>query len=703
MERLEEKKDTKDLDSRIEEAMKKIIHDTIGDTEPEPEKPKAEEPKVEKEKPEKPKEEEPKSEKPKVEEEKPEVVSPKEPSVKKAESKQAEPKQVESQHIKPKQVESQQISKEPELVAVEEKVGKLAAFSAARKSAKAKRAEKREAIKIAAQTSVEPNPDREVIEFQGVKQSMSEAEKSKLKKRIAYAALGIVAAIGIGFYGYYTYYYSDKFFPNTSINGIQCAGMTAEETEALIRERVEDYSITLTFRGGETSVLDGNDFDYSYVSDGQAEKIQDSQISLLWFTGYLKKRNFKVGENITYDKKALKEELLSVPCMKKKNMQDPVNAYYTFTDGKFTIVAEDEGTKIDRKALFADIKEAVSESRTEFDVEEAGVYAEPEIRSTNATLKSEVDELNGIMTASITYQLPTGPEVLDGNTLVSWLAKDEAGHYVKDETTIRNYATAYIDDMKARVDTVGAERPFTTASGVETTVSGGDYGWEIDRSSEIETLIQNVLNNDQIEREPIYTSREFTTENNGFGNTYIEVNLSEQHLYYFKDGEIIIDTPFVSGKMTESRYTPAGIYTLTYKETDRLLRGTPLGDGSYSYTSHVNFWMPFNGGVGLHDASWRDEFGGTIYRYSGSHGCINLPYSAASQIYSEIDKQTPIICLYYPGDFSLITDYSYDDDDDDDGEESSSDDYDEDSYDDDDYDDDDYDDSYDDNDYDDED
>ena len=128
--------------------------------------------------------------------------------------------------------------------------------------------------------------------------------------------------------------------------------------------------------------------------------------------------------------------------------------------------------------------------------------------------------------------------------------------------------------------------------------------------------------------------------------------------------------------MTSDRYTPAGVYTLTYKETDRTLKGTPLGDGTYSYQSHVNFWMPFNGGIGFHDASWRDEFGGSIYYYSGSHGCINLSYSSAQTLYGMIDSQVPIICVY-PDGFSLISDDSDSDSDDssyDDSDDSSNDD-----------------------------
>ena len=74
-----------------------------------------------------------------------------------------------------------------------------------------------------------------------------------------------------------------------------------------------------------------------------------------------------------------------------------------------------------------------------------------------------------------------------------------------------------------------------------------------------------------------------------------------------------------------------------------ILRGDKLPNGRYSYQSHVDYWMPFNGGIGPHDASWRDTFGGDIYINSGSHGCINLPLEAAEKIYGIINNEMPII------------------------------------------------------------
>ena len=107
--------------------------------------------------------------------------------------------------------------------------------------------------------------------------------------------------------------------------------------------------------------------------------------------------------------------------------------------------------------------------------------------------------------------------------------------------------------------------------------------------------------------------------------------------------------PIVTGKPSRGDATPQGVYILKYKEKNTTLRGPKKEDRSYEWESPVTYWMPFNGGIGLHDASWRSSFGGTIYIYSGSHGCINLPGKKAAKIYEMIDKETPIVCVYNDG------------------------------------------------------
>ena len=111
-----------------------------------------------------------------------------------------------------------------------------------------------------------------------------------------------------------------------------------------------------------------------------------------------------------------------------------------------------------------------------------------------------------------------------------------------------------------------------------------------------------------------------------------------------REGNLVWESPCVTGNVSKNYTTPPGIFPLTYKERDRILRGAKKADGTYEYESHVDYWMPFNGGIGLHDANWRGSFGGSIYQKAGSHGCINLPPDKAKVLYDLVEKGMPVIC-----------------------------------------------------------
>lgn len=474
-------------------------------------------------------------------------------------------------------------------------------------------------------------------------------EKHSIAKKATLIVLAVVVLACLGTYGGFAYYYHDKFMPGTQINQIDCKEMSAEEAEEQIRKKVEDYAINIQFREDKSQKLTGTDIEYAYVSDGSIAKMLKKQNSLKWIAGYFIKFEYEVPESITFNKDKLQDQFAGLESLQADRQAPPVNAFVNYQNGQFEIVPEVEGTTVDRDILYAALEEVILKSDKEINAEQVGAYKQPQVRQDSEVLAAEQGELNALVNASVTYKLPKGDEVLDGNTLRTWLLVDEQGHFGKDDTVFEERLIEYVAALSERTDTIGTERPFTTTGGREIMVGGGVYGWKVNQNEEIATLRQNLANNEQLEREPIYSSREVTTENNGFGNTYIELDLGEQNLYFYQDGQLVMESEFVSGRMTRARYTPPGIFNLYYKTRDRVLRGSVQPDGTYEYESPVSFWMPFNGGIGFHDASWRWSFGGTIYKYKGSHGCINMPYEKARVMYDLITKDIPIIAFYADG------------------------------------------------------
>ena len=115
--------------------------------------------------------------------------------------------------------------------------------------------------------------------------------------------------------------------------------------------------------------------------------------------------------------------------------------------------------------------------------------------------------------------------------------------------------------------------------------------------------------------------------------------MGEQKMYYYVDDVLKIDTPIVTGNTSRRMGTPSGVNYVYAKQKNRVLRGA-------NYASHVDFWMPVKGNIGIHDAAWRGKFGGTIYQTNGSHGCINTPRPAMEQLYDMAEIGTPVVMFY---------------------------------------------------------
>ena len=449
-------------------------------------------------------------------------------------------------------------------------------------------------------------------------------KKHKGLKITGIAVAMVIVSTGAA-YACMSYYYSDKFFEGTSINGIDCSGKTAYEAEQKIAKTVENYSIEVDSRNLDPQTISGDQIGYSYVSDGSVLKLLKDQKPYEWIRGFFEKKSYTAAENTTYE-----------------------NAYVAYGDSQFEIVPETEGSKLDLKNAYNVLSEAVSGNKTSVDFDsEPDVYVKADITSDNPDLQASLNACNNFTKASITYTFGDETETLDGNTIKDWLNFDEKGQLIMDDTSFRQHIADYVAQLAAAHYTVGTEREFQTTSGRTVSVYGSAYGWQIDQVSEVAQLTQEIQSGTQTTREPVYSMTANAHGYNDIGNTYIEVDLSEQHMYFYQNGEDIFESDIVSGDMRYSdRQTPAGIYTIYYKKSPDVLRGKQLANGKYEYEQPVTYWMPFNGGIGFHDANWQPYFGGDRFMEGGSHGCINMPPEKAAELYNIIDCNIPIVCFY---------------------------------------------------------
>ena len=481
----------------------------------------------------------------------------------------------------------------------------------------------------------------------GLTKKLAAFSNMSLRKKIAVgcgAAACVLAVVYIGI----AQTYKTKFIEGTSINGIDAGKKTVSEVEDEIEKTVENYSLKLSFRDNRTETIDGDAFDYQYVSDGGVQKLLDEQNIYTWIGGALfgSEKSYTVDEDTQFNEQKLVEGLSNLPEMKSENQVAPTDAYLLLdeTTKRYNIVPETEGNVLNVEAVQAYAKSAVSGSVETVDLAQAAdTYAAPAIRANDEGLNSQQAALNAFLSTSITYTLPEGTQVLDANVLDGWISVDDNGYRYVDEEHIAECVDQYVADLASAVDVEKETSTFASTNRGMVEVDNNEYVIKINQDAEKEKLLEEVLGNTVTQREPVY-SRKDETQDPTFGGTYVEIDIDNQTVYYYEDGQCLVETPCVTGTVSvPRRSTPTGVFHIYDKQRSRTLYGDIQPDGSYGYASFVNYWMRFCGGCGLHDATWRDSFGGDIYWDSGSHGCVNLPYEAAAQMYEIVEEGTPCI------------------------------------------------------------
>ena len=441
-------------------------------------------------------------------------------------------------------------------------------------------------------------------------------------------------------------YYNDKFLNGTMVNGSDVGGMTLQKANDQLSKKVNGQSLKLIFNDGQSEVLQSAQLGVFYNKDNSLNQLMKNQNKWAWFIGFFKNEKNTLTDLIQISDENLTNGIASMEHAKEENQIAPTDAYIQYKDGSFSIIEETLGSKFNTEELVKNIKLALSEGKQQLDVTKVNGYVKPQVYKDDQDLNNQLKAANEYCLSAITYTTPKGKEIaLDGSTLITWLSKQDDGSYTKDESVFKEKLTAFVKELASQYNSIGATRTFTGKDGQSHTVSGGTYGFRVSTDSEVSALLKMINENkSENNRIPEHTGQLPSGENGGLGTTYLEINITKQHLWFVKDGSVVLESDFVSGKESDpTRLTPSGTYYIYNKERNRVLRGTKQPNGKYEYESPVSYWMPFNKGIGLHDASWRSTFGRDIYINSGSHGCINLPTGFAGSLYSQIYVNLPVV------------------------------------------------------------
>lgn len=289
----------------------------------------------------------------------------------------------------------------------------------------------------------------------------------------------------------------------------------------------------------------------------------------------------------------------------------------------------------------ANLTSAVNELKDKVELTSATGYVDGEKATDSEQVKNALKEANAYLDVTVicNFTPATGEaatEAVGKDQIAQWLIVGNDGLSVSlDGENMATYCTELAKKHDVSKKKTGQ---FKTTGGSIINVPVVSSGQTVDGNKLYEAIAEAINNKKSATVEAVYSEakEEETGEYVTYGGNYCEVDLTNQMVYVYKNGELVVSSQCVTGCISKGHGTPTGVYSIFSRDKDRYLRG----DG---YKSWVNFFIPFNGGIGFHDASWRSTFGGNIYLYSGSHGCINMPYSAAKKLYENVTLDEKVI------------------------------------------------------------
>lgn len=432
-----------------------------------------------------------------------------------------------------------------------------------------------------------------------------------------------------------TLFFNKAFLPNTYINDINYGWNSVNSTEFKIKNNTVPKTLELVKNDGLTETIDLSKLEYQISLNTDLNEILSYQNSFAWFPHLFNREDYNADVKVSFNTENIDDIIDNLKCVTSQKASAPQDAYIEKTDDGYKIVPETEGSLINKEALKTAIIYALDNNISSINLSEEGCYEKAKITTESEEIKQFEKIINNINTLTITYDFDDRTEVLTAAQINKWISIDGTEIVVDEEK-----AKQYITNLAYKYDTYTKDRQFTTTAGDTITVGGGIYGWQTDISASTEALISAIKNCESVTIEPVYKISGLCRKENDIGDTYVEVSIEAQHMWYYKDGELFVDTDVVTGLPNGKRDTPTGVFCIWSREKGRRL-GTYEKQG---YSTYVNYWMPIDWtGVGIHDATWRSSFGGNIYKSNGSHGCINTPYDIVQKIFDNCVTGTPVV------------------------------------------------------------
>lgn len=286
-------------------------------------------------------------------------------------------------------------------------------------------------------------------------------------------------------------------------------------------------------------------------------------------------------------------------------------------DGVWVLNNEVTASRFDVDLLVSLIVEAINTNTPHIDFRE---FVETDV-VTASDLQEDFEKVVWLNDFKFSYE--------NGDTLKGADFKDCVDDYTLGDTAevIENF----LNEVSTSYDTRKDSYMLELEDGSTKEIPYKTFGYHLDTETETKEIQKALEEHTSVDnRKPKLLGYD------NIKDDYIVISIADQHLRVYFDGELWQESDIVTG--AKGRHdTPTGVYYISECINGKYLRGA-------DYVTWVNKWMRLtNSGIGLHDATWRGKFGGNIYTYNGSHGCINLPKKFAYDLFDKAYVGLPVI------------------------------------------------------------
>ncbi len=450
-------------------------------------------------------------------------------------------------------------------------------------------------------------------------------KKRTLKRRFAFAAGGIALLYLCG-----SYFFSTHYFPGTSIGDLNIGFESKASAKKKLKNLLAQYKLEIQETDGSESIS-SDDVEMTYTDLDSLDTILKQQNHALWIA-HLTSRKHLNALSIQVNSEQLEA---AVDALQIMNPSEPVMSQnpqitYSEEEKQYTITPEFIGNVLDRDRFCQAVTDCFTNLSSSISVKDDTYYIQPTYTSEDEKVIAAKDLMNQYMNASVTYQDGSLKLKVKPSSIRKMLSVSDDYDVTLDESKVKKYVSTTV---------VKKFNSILKADGTAAKIPEGMSAYAVNTKKETKHLIKNLTSTKTVNRKPDYSSTGLDRDKYNLGKTYVDISIGSQHIVYVESGKIALTSDVVTGNVSTGHATPTGIYHIAFKQRNHLM---------VKYNSFVNYWMPYDttSGIGLHDATWRSSFGGGIYKYSGSHGCINMPYAKAAALYSMISTDTPVYVHY---------------------------------------------------------